>query len=169
MEPTFHSRGSRETLAACNSTRSVPPYFGRLAPRTACVRSNAARRALTAASERNPIDLIVPRMQIARDQKRAGRILFPIHGQDRARKFTKNRAAAFARGAIRNNLKHFWRGPLEPAGNDFPTSGIAGWSKHDEASPCRLRRAALHFSGRSPTKTANLAGKKNVNIASLGT
>src|SRR6516165_2470080 len=169
MEPTFHSRGSRETLAACNSTRSVPPYFGRLAPRTACVRSNAARRTLITASKSDPVDLIVPRMQIARDDKRAGRILLPIDIQDRAGKFAENRGATLARQANRHDLKHFWCGPVTAVGNQFPSGGIAGWRQHGCAPPYWFCGAAFHFPGRGPTKTANLAGKKHVDIGSLGT
>src|SRR5215469_17864679 len=84
MEPAFHSRGSSEKLPAYSSTRSVPPYFGRFAPPTVGVKSNAPRKTLITASKRDPVDLIVPRMQIARDDKGAGRILLPVHIQDRA-------------------------------------------------------------------------------------
>src|SRR6516225_651762 len=168
MEPTFQSRGSSETLAACNSTRSVPPYFGRFAPRAARGKTSTSRMKLVTASERNPVDLIVPRMKIARDDECAGRILLPIYIQDRARKFTKNRGTAFAGRAIRHDLEHFRHRPVAAVRDDFPTGGIAGWSQHGGAPPDWLDRATFHFAGRGPGKTASLGGKKHVDIGSLG-
>src|SRR6516164_2877959 len=168
MEPTLQSRGSSETLATCNSTRSVPPYFGRFPPRTARGKTSTSRTKLVTASERNPVDLIVPRVKIARDDERAGRILLPIYIQDRARKFTKNRGAAFAGGAIRHDLEHLRHGPVAAVSDDLPTGGIAGWSQHGGAPPYWLDRAALHFAGRGPAKTASLVRKKHIEIASLG-
>src|SRR5215468_9301160 len=169
MEPTFQSRGSSETLATCNSTRSVPPYFGRFAPRTARGKTSTRRMKLVTASERNPVDLIVPRMKIACDHERAGRILLRVYIQDRARKFTKNRGAAFAGGAIRHHLEHFRHRPVTALRDDFPAGGIAGWSQHGGAPPYWLDRAAFHLAGRGPAKTANLRGKQHVDNGPLDT
>src|SRR3974390_324683 len=152
MEPTFQSRGSSERLATCNSTRSVPPYFGRFAPGAARGQKSTSKTELVTASERNLVALIVPRVKIARDDERAGRILFPIYIQDRARKFAKNRGAAFAGGAIRHDLEHLRLRPVAAVRDDFPTGGIAGWSQHGGAPPYRLDRTAFYFPGRGPRK-----------------
>src|SRR2546430_7244139 len=72
--PTFHSRGSSAAVAACNSTRSVPPYRWRSAHSRApaiVAQNNTVRASrLVATCHGDTIGLVISRGQIECDGHR---------------------------------------------------------------------------------------------------
>src|SRR5450432_731891 len=127
-----------------NSTRSVPPYLGRLVAHS-CTAGRRASETLIAANQRDFIDLIVPCPQIANYQQRVAGILLTVDTQDRSWKFAHHRGATLLRRFSRDSLQEVGSGPVVAVGLQFPVGGITWRGEQPHFPPSGLGRAAFYI------------------------
>src|SRR5438552_14660222 len=113
--PTCHSRGSSATVAACNSTRSVPPYRWRSAqfraPAIAAENNTVRASRLVATCHGDTIGLVISRGQIECDGHRIQSDRLEEHKPESSNQITRDPVVFLKKKTDQRTLNNLTRWP----------------------------------------------------------